>query len=78
MYCDLNNLIHDLEIMSRVTNLVSSLRYSYNGLSLEAAEQISTEIRNEIRRKDAQITLIDRSCFQLRIRSKNYKDVVGL
>lgn len=76
MYSDLNNLIHDLEIMSRVTNLVSSLRYQYNGLSPEISEQISNQIRNEIRRKDAQITLIDRSCFQLRIRSKNYKDVV--
>ncbi|RWS30523.1 rho guanine nucleotide exchange factor 10-like protein [Leptotrombidium deliense] len=75
MYCDLNNLIHDLEIMSRVSNLISSLRYHYNGLSVELTEQISAEIRNEIRRKDAQITLIDRSCFQLRIRSKNYKDI---
>ncbi|RWS11802.1 rho guanine nucleotide exchange factor 10-like protein [Dinothrombium tinctorium] len=75
MYCDLNNLIHDLEIMSRVSNLISSLRYHYTGLSLELTEQISAEIRNEIRRKDAQITLIDRSCFQLRIRSKNYKDI---
>lgn len=76
MYCDLNNLIHDLEIMSRVSNCVQSLRYQYNGLTVELSEQISTEIRNEIRRKDAQITLIDRSCFQLRIRSKNYKDVI--
>lgn len=76
MYCDLNNLIHDLELMSRISNLISSLRYQYNGITVEAAEQISAEIRNEIRRKDAQITLIDRSCFQLRIRSKNYKDVV--
>jgi Rho guanine nucleotide exchange factor 10 len=76
MYCDLNNLIHDLELMSRVSNLVSSLRYQYNGLSVELTEQISAEIREEIRRKDAQITLIDRSCLQLRIRSKNYKDII--
>lgn len=76
MYCDLNNLIHDLELMSRITNLVSGLRYQYNGLSVELSEQISAEIRDEIRRKDAQITLIDRSCLQLRIRSKNYKDII--
>ncbi|XP_054159778.1 rho guanine nucleotide exchange factor 10-like protein [Oppia nitens] len=76
MYCDLNNLIHDLELMSRITNLVSTLRYQYNGLSIELTEQISTEIREEIRRKDAQITLIDKSCLQLRIRSKNYKDII--
>lgn len=76
MYCDLNNLIHDLELMSRISNLVSSLRYQYNGLSIELTEQISGEIREEIRRKDAQITLIDKSCLQLRIRSKNYKDII--
>ncbi|KAI1301843.1 Rho guanine nucleotide exchange factor 10 [Halotydeus destructor] len=76
MYCDLNNLIHDLECMSRISNLVSSLRYQYVGITLEAAELITAQIRNEIRRKDAQITTIDRSCFQLRIHSKNCKDTV--
>ncbi|CAG2104567.1 unnamed protein product [Medioppia subpectinata] len=76
MYCDLNNLIHDLELLSRISNLVSTLRYQYNGLSVELTEQISAEIREEIRRKDAQITLIDKSCLQLRIRSKNYKDII--
>lgn len=69
-------MIHDLEVMSRVTNLISSLRYQYNGLSVELTEQISSEIREEIRKKDAQITLIDRSCLQIRIRSKNYKDII--
>ena len=76
MYSDLNNLIHDLEIMSRVHNLVASLRYQYTGITPDSVEVISTQIRNEIRRKDAQITLIDRSCFQLRIRSKNHKELV--
>ncbi|UXI15879.1 hypothetical protein NH340_JMT01822 [Sarcoptes scabiei] len=76
MYCDLNSLIHDLEVISRVSNLLSSLRYHYNGLSLELVEQIAAEIREEIRKKDAQITLIDRSCMQIRIRSKNYKDII--
>lgn len=76
MYCDLNNLMHDLETISRISNLICSLRFHYNGLSVELTEQIAHEIRNEVRRKDAQITLIDRSCFQLRIRSKNYKDLI--
>ncbi|XP_015790533.1 rho guanine nucleotide exchange factor 10-like [Tetranychus urticae] len=76
MYCDLNNLMHDLEMMSRIKNLISSLRFEYNGLSLELVEQLSRQIHNEIRRKDNQITLIDRSCFQLRIRSKNFKDII--
>ncbi|XP_053208339.1 rho guanine nucleotide exchange factor 10-like [Panonychus citri] len=76
MYCDLNNLMHDLEMMSRIKNLISSLRFEYNGLSHELVEQLSRQIHNEIRRKDNQITLIDRSCFQLRIRSKNFKDTI--
>lgn len=76
MYLDLNSLIHDLEVISRITNLLSTLRYSYNGLSLEIIEQISSEIREEIRKKDSQITLIDKSCLQIRIRSKNYKDII--
>jgi Rho guanine nucleotide exchange factor 10 len=76
MYSDINNLIHDLELMGRVHNLVASLRYQYKGISPESVQAISTQIGNEIRRKDAQITLIDRSCFQLRIRSKNHKELV--
>lgn len=76
MYLDLNSLIHDLEVVSRVANLLTSLRYQYTGLSLELAETIGAEIREEIRKKDAQITLIDRSCLQVRIRSKNYKDII--
>lgn len=69
-------MVHDSEIMSRIANLVSTLRYQYAGLSVEMIQAISTEITNEIRRKDAQMTLIDRSCFQLRVRSKNYKDTI--
>lgn len=76
MYCDLNSLLHDLEVLSRITNLISSLRYQYNGLSVELTAQIRDEIREEIRKKDAQITLIDKSCLQVRIRSKNYKDII--
>ncbi|XP_074603024.1 rho guanine nucleotide exchange factor 10-like protein isoform X2 [Brevipalpus obovatus] len=76
MYQELNNLMHDLELMSRVKSLVTSLRYEYQGLSNELIEQLSTEIHNEIRRKDNQITLIDQSCLQLRVRSKNFKDTI--
>lgn len=56
--------------------MVSSLRYEYQGLSNELVDQLSAEIQNEIRRKDSQITLIDQSCLQLRIRSKNLKDTI--
>lgn len=76
MYCELNSLIHDLEIMSRIKSMVSSLRYEYQGLSNDLIDQLSGEIQNEIRRKDSQITLIDQSCLQLRIRSKNFKDTI--
>ncbi len=76
MFLDLNSLIHDLEVVKRVANLLGSLRYQYSGLSMELAEAIGAEILEEIRRKDAQISLIDRSCLQVRIRSKNYKDII--
>lgn len=43
--------MHDLETISRISNLICGLRFNYNGLSIELTEQIAHEIRNEVRRK---------------------------
>src|SRR5687768_9871775 len=72
MYYELNGLMQDLETLTRIGNLIRSLRFQYAGLSPQITEQIAADIRAELRRKDAQIALMDRSCFQLRIRAKNY------
>lgn len=56
--------------------MIRSLRFQYSGLSPALPEQIAADIRAELRRKDAQISLIDRSCLQLRVRAKNYKELL--
>ena len=74
MECERQSLVHDLELMMRIAGLVASLRFQYNGLNLTAPEQICLGIRDEIRKKEFQMTLIDRSCLQLKLNSKNNKE----
>jgi len=76
MECERQSLVHDLEIMTRIAALVTSLRFQYNGLNPLVPEQICMGIREEIRKKEFQMTLIDRSCLQLRLHSKNNKDTL--
>lgn len=71
MECERQSLVHDLELMMRISALVASLRFQYNGLNPTVPEQICMGIREEIRKKEFQMTLIDRSCLQLRLHSKN-------
>lgn len=76
MECDYQSLVHDLELMMRISALVASLKFQYNGLNPTVPEQICMGIREEIRKKEFQMTMIDRSCLQLRLHSKNHKDVL--
>jgi len=76
MECERQSLVHDLELMMRISALVTSLRFQYNGLNPAMPEQICMGIREEIRKKEFQMTLIDRSCLQLRLHSKNHKDTL--
>ena len=76
MECERQSLVHDLELMMRIAALVASLRFQYNGLNPSDPEQICLGIRDEIRKKEFQMTLIDRSCLQLRLHSKNNKDTL--
>lgn len=76
MECERQSLVHDLELMTRIAGLVAALRFQYNGLNPMVPEQICLGIRDEIRKKEFQMTLIDRSCLQLRLHSKNNKDTL--
>lgn len=73
---DRQYLLHDSELMMQIAALVSSLRFCYNGLHPAIPEQICIGIREEIRKIEFQMTLIDRSCLQLRLHSKNHKDTL--
>lgn len=76
MECERQSLVHDLKLMMDISTLVTSLRFQYNGLNPAVPEQICMGIRDEIRKKEFQMTLIDRSCLQLYINSKNHKDTL--
>lgn len=71
MECERQSLVHDLELMMRISALAASLRFQYNGLNPTVPEHICMGIRDEIRKKEFHMTLIDRSCLQLRLHSKN-------
>ncbi|XP_067128499.1 rho guanine nucleotide exchange factor 10-like protein isoform X2 [Centruroides vittatus] len=71
LYEELSNLVQDLEVISRITALVSTLHYSYSGLNIETLQGFSQGIQESIRQKDEEITLLDSCCLQLAVPIKS-------
>ncbi|XP_022248872.1 rho guanine nucleotide exchange factor 10-like [Limulus polyphemus] len=71
VYDELSDLVHDLEIMSRISSLVASLRLNYSDLSLSLICGLSQNIQEKIRKKDEEITRLDSCCLQLSIPVKS-------
>ncbi|XP_076358857.1 rho guanine nucleotide exchange factor 10-like protein isoform X1 [Tachypleus tridentatus] len=80
VYDELSDLVHDLEIMSRISSLVASLRLNYSDLSLSLICGLSQNIQEKIRKKDEEITRLDSCCLQLSIpvKSKIYNTITSV
>ncbi|XP_064461059.1 rho guanine nucleotide exchange factor 10-like isoform X2 [Ornithodoros turicata] len=78
LYDELTNLVHDMEVMSRVAVLVSSLKRSYPEITMEAIQMVSRGIQDAIRQKDEEITLLDSCCLQLAVPHKSKSQKVQI
>lgn len=70
----MNNLMHDYEVMSRVNELVGSLRGRYKDINTDITKKILTNIQSLVQKKDEEMAWVDSCCLQLVIRNKNGKD----
>ncbi|XP_031840329.1 rho guanine nucleotide exchange factor 10-like protein isoform X1 [Nomia melanderi] len=62
---EMNDLMHDYEVMSRISDLVAQLKGKYEGMTLEKTKQILQSIQLSIQQKDEDMVWADSCCLQL-------------
>lgn len=71
---EMSNLMHDYEVMSRINDLVGSLKGIYREISTDATKKILATIQTSIQKKDEEMAWVDSCCLQLIVRTKNGKE----
>ncbi|XP_026826583.1 rho guanine nucleotide exchange factor 10 isoform X4 [Ooceraea biroi] len=62
---EMNDLMHDYEVMSRISDLVAQLKGRYEELTLQTTKQILQSIQMSIQQKDEDMVWADSCCLQL-------------
>ncbi|XP_043283373.1 rho guanine nucleotide exchange factor 10-like protein isoform X2 [Venturia canescens] len=62
---EMNDLMHDYEVMSRISDLVGQLKGTYEGMTPERTKQILQSIQSSIQQKDEDMVWADSCCLQL-------------
>ncbi|XP_055618357.1 uncharacterized protein LOC129763377 isoform X2 [Toxorhynchites rutilus septentrionalis] len=62
---EMNNLMHDYEVMSRINDLVGTLKGNYKDINLGVTRSILADIQASIQKKDEEISWVDSCCLQL-------------
>ncbi|KAJ8680110.1 hypothetical protein QAD02_015897 [Eretmocerus hayati] len=62
---EMNDLMHDYEVVSRISDLVAQLKGSYEGMTPEAVKQTLHGIQSSIQAKDEEMVWADSCCLQL-------------
>ncbi|XP_053698315.1 uncharacterized protein LOC128745303 isoform X2 [Sabethes cyaneus] len=62
---EMNDLMHDYEVMSRISDLVGTLKGSYKEINLGVTKSILADIQTSIQKKDEEISWVDSCCLQL-------------
>ncbi|KDR21446.1 rho guanine nucleotide exchange factor 10 isoform X3 [Zootermopsis nevadensis] len=73
---EMNNLMHDFEVVSRIADLVSTLKGSYKELSVEGTRRILNTIQSSIQQKDEEMAWVDSCCLQLAVKGKSNKEEI--
>jgi Rho guanine nucleotide exchange factor 10 len=73
---EMNNLMHEFEVVSRIADLVSTLKGSYKELSVEGMRRILNTIQSSIQKKDEEMAWIDSCCLQLAVKGKSNKEEI--
>lgn len=66
---DMANLMHDFDAVSRIANLIGSMRAPYEGLTTELTSAILADIQGSIRQKDEEMAFMDACCLQIAVKS---------
>lgn len=66
--------MHDYEVMSRINDLVGTLKGSYKDLTKITTKNILSTIQSSIQKKDEEMAWADSCCLQLIVKNKNGKE----
>ncbi|KAJ9586693.1 hypothetical protein L9F63_019731 [Diploptera punctata] len=76
LYAEMNDLMHDFEVVSRIADLVSSLKGTYKELNVEGTRRILNSIQSSIQQKDEEMAWVDSCCLQLAVKNKSNKEEI--
>lgn len=68
---EMQSLMYDYEVLSRILSLVSTLKTTYNELNETTVKELMLEIQHQIRCRDEQISYFDSSCLTLLLGNPN-------
>lgn len=71
---EMSNLMHDYEVVSRINDLVGSLKSNYRDINTDVTKKILSTIQLSIQKKDEEMAWVDSCCLQLIARNKNGKE----
>ncbi|XP_032580068.1 uncharacterized protein LOC6618088 isoform X1 [Drosophila sechellia] len=71
---EMSTLMYDYEVISRIQDLVSSLKGSYKELNANTTRNVLNLIQGSIQRKDEEMAWVDSCCLQLIGRHKSGKE----
>lgn len=66
--------MHDYEVMSRINDLVGTLKGTYNGCNVDVTKSVLATIQSSIQKKDEEMAWVDSCCLQLITKNKNGKE----
>uniref|UniRef100_A0A1I8Q594 DH domain-containing protein n=2 Tax=Stomoxys calcitrans TaxID=35570 RepID=A0A1I8Q594_STOCA len=71
---EMSTLMYDYEVVSRINDLVGSLKGTYKELNCNLTRNLMNSIQSSIQRKNEEMAWVDSCCLQLVARSKNGKE----
>lgn len=66
---DMNDLMHDYDVVSRIAGLIGTLKGQHEGLDTGLTGRILSEIQRSIRQKDEEMSWVDACCLQFSIKT---------
>ncbi|KRT85685.1 hypothetical protein AMK59_553, partial [Oryctes borbonicus] len=72
---EMSNLMHDYEVMSRINDLVGTLKGSYKEVNPDNTKKILQQIQSSIQQKDEQMAWVDSCCLQIVAKTKGKEEV---
>jgi len=68
---EMADLMHDYDVMSRISLMLESMKCRYPSMNSSTAADILVQIQSDIRQKDEEMSYMDKCCLHLALRKKD-------